>query len=154
MKNLFIVLSVFLFSSIGHALDKRMTFRLMSYGPNKYEISSSWNPQTQTALVRMGLIPVSVDSGLQDKVVPFSSAQSVTFTLLDMPEVSMECGQVSSWHFEYSPDLPNLLMYISLKGPGCQKLTQNLEIYLMRFRFAGLFLTPTESIDVSVEVSR
>ncbi len=149
-----LVLSLLLVGSIGHAMDKRMTFRFVSYGAHHYEVSSTWNSNTQESTIRMALIPVSIDGELIDKSLSFRDVNEVSFYLLDSPDVSESCQEVTGWNFEYTPDLPSLVMYLILRGAGCKKVGENLDLYLSRIRFQGLALRPGVSIDLAVEVSR
>lgn len=145
-----------LWSVESMAVDLSMKFNVKTFGQSgSLEKSVVWNPETQEAMVRMGLVPAFIDQSLQDKVVSFSTAKTVEIVPLDNPELGQGCEVVSQWQFEYRPGLPDYLMYLTLKGPNCQRLAEVMELYHTRLRFVGLSATTqASSIDVAVEIGR
>ena len=136
------------------ATDLSMKFNINKVGQNNSnEKSITWNPNTQEAIVRMGLVPNFIDPALADKSVNFATAQAVQVIPVDMPELANSCNQVTQWQFEYHPGLPTYLMYITLKGPDCQRLAESLELYNTRFRFVQVS-TQADPIDVAVQISQ
>ena len=136
------------------AVDIPMKFAVKNLGPQSVEKSVSWNPTTQEAMVRIGLVPTSISPILADKTFSLSSAKQVQVIPLDYPEMAEGCSQVTQWAFEYQPGFPDYLMYITLKGPTCEKLGNYLEMYNTRFRFVGVSALNSDPVDVAVEVSR
>lgn len=151
---LFLVNLLAFWSATTYAANAQMTFKIRSLGPHQYEYSSVWNDVTQEATLRIGLVADKIDPILADKSFSLSSAKEAEFAVMDVPEMIQDCEMVSHWQFEYVPGLPNYLMYATLKGPGCQKAAEVLDFLQIRFRFSGVLLSPTESIDVAVDVSR
>lgn len=136
------------------SMDLRMKFGVKNFDQTGHlEKSVVWNPATQEATVRMGLVPIEIDPILADKFLNLSSAKEVQIFPLDFPEKSDGCRQVSQWQFEFRPGLPDYLMYLILRGPSCQAFAESLEIYNTRLRFLGVS-TQADPIDVSVEISR
>ena len=137
------------------ALDVPMRFEIKRLGQNRNSLEKSvvWNPTTQEAMVRMGLVPTYVDPILTEKIINFATARAVEVVPLAYPELGEGCTEVSQWQFEYRPGLPDYLMYITLKGPNCQRLAEHLEVYNTRFRFIGL-AQDLDPIDVSIEIVR
>lgn len=156
MKYLLVLFTfaIGLWSLDSMAVDLAMKFNLNKVGQtNDTEKSVTWNPNTQEAIVRMGLVPSFIDPSLSDKSVDFSTAHTVQVVPMDMPELAETCNQVTQWQFEYRPGLPNYLMYITLKGPDCQHLAEYLELYNTRFRFVQVS-TQTDAVDVAVQISQ
>lgn len=137
------------------ALDLPMRFEVKRLGQQRKSLEKSvvWNPTTQEAMVRMGLVPTYVDPILTEKILNFATARTVEVVPLVDPELGEGCTEVSQWQFEYRPGLPDYLMYITLKGPNCQRLAEHLEVYNTRFRFIGL-ATEVDPVDVSIEIVR
>ncbi|HWU41868.1 MAG TPA: hypothetical protein VN132_00480 [Bdellovibrio sp.] len=143
-----------LWSIESFAADLDMEFVIKPFDSSgSLEKSVVWNPSTQEATVRLGLIPKSIDPILSDAVVNVSTAKSVEIFPVDFPEMSEGCDTVSQYQFEYRAGLPDYLMYLTLKGPNCQRLAENIELYNTRLRFLGVS-TPTNPIDLAVKISR
>ncbi|KHD88956.1 MAG: hypothetical protein OM95_05670 [Bdellovibrio sp. ArHS] len=148
------MLLVGLWSAQSQALDSKMSFRIRELAPNQYEYSSMWNPVTEEALLRVGLVIDQVDPVLEGKNISFSSARKAEFVAKDWPEIGENCKVISDWHFEYSPGLPHYLMYMTLQGPGCQRVARYFDYLQIRLRFLDVSLINFEPIDVAVEISR
>ncbi|WII70610.1 hypothetical protein QJS83_09085 [Bdellovibrio sp. 22V] len=138
----------------SYAADARMSFRIQELGNNQYDYSAIWNPVTEEVLLRVGLVVDKVDPLLQDKEISFQTAREAQFIALDLPEIGENCEQVSQWHFDYQPGLPDYLMFVTLKGAGCQKVGEMFDILQVRLRFMGVSLLHFEPIDVAVDISR
>ncbi|MDG0817087.1 hypothetical protein [Bdellovibrio svalbardensis] len=148
------ILLVNMWSMESMAADLPMRFRVKTFGlQNNLEKSVIWNPTTQEAMIRMGVVPTYVDPFFEDNYVNFMAAEKVEVTPLDAPEIINGCDQVSQWQFEYRSGLPDYLLFITLKGPNCLRLAENLEYYNTRFRFLKAS-TQTYPIDVSIEIGR
>lgn len=146
---------VSLWSAHSQATDYNfMSFRINSFGPHQYDYSFVWNPVTEEATLRVGLVVEKIDPFLQDKEISFSSAQKADYVALDFPEIAEGCKTVTHWQFEYRPGLPNYLMYVTLKGPACQKVAKVFDILQIRMRFMGVSLLQFEPIDVAIDISR
>ncbi|MBV2169279.1 MAG: hypothetical protein KUL82_11295 [Bdellovibrio sp.] len=156
MKYLVFILMVLvgLWSFSSHASYNSMSFKIRSLGPHQYEYSSVWNPVTEEATLRVGLVLDKIDPFLQDKPLSFATAHKAEFVALDLPEVGEDCEMISHWQFEYSPGLPHYLMYLTLKGSGCKKVSELFDVLQMRLRFTGVSLLQIEPIDVAVDISR
>nr|WP_295900122.1 hypothetical protein [uncultured Bdellovibrio sp.] len=145
---------VSLWSAYSQAADNFMSFKINTLAPGKYDYSFVWNPVTQEATLRVGLVADKVDPFLQDKEISFTNAQKAEFEALDFPKVVQGCEAISHWQFEYQPGLPNYLMYMTLKGPNCEKVAQVFDILQVRMRFIGVSVVSFEPIDVAVDISR
>lgn len=152
-----VMLLAVLWSAEGYtanpSTEGRMSFRIQSLGPQGYEYSSLWNPLTQVALLRIGLVLSQADAELINQSISFGTAAEVLFESNDV-EARKSCHQVSQWHFEYEPGLPNYLMYVALKGPGCALVAKYFDKLQVQFLFRRISLPPFVPIDVSVHISR
>ncbi len=143
-----------LWSMESMALDVPMRFRIKTFGgKDNIEKSVIWNPTTQEAMIRMGVVPISVDPFFEQNYVNFMSAEKVEVIPVDDPDLSKGCDQVSQWQFEYRSGLPDYLIFITLKGPNCLRLAENLEFYNTRFRFLKAS-TQADPIDVALQIGR
>ncbi|GEM_PF-1981358 len=149
-----IVILVSMWSVTGEAAYSSMSFRIQTFGPHQYDYSSVWNPLTQEATLRVGLVPEKIDAALADKTVSFSTASKTEYVALDLPEIGEECSAVTHWQFEYQPGLPSYLMFLTLKGAGCKQVADMFDILQMRLRFYGVSLPQSEPVDVIVDISR
>lgn len=145
---------VSLWSVHSQAVDNQMSFRIRELAPNQYEYSSLWNPVTQEALLRVGLVVDQIDPVLVGRDISFSSARKAEFVAKDWPELGEDCKVVSDWHFDYSPGLPHYLMYMTLQGPGCERVAHLFDYLHVRLRFIGVSLLNFEPVDVAIEISR
>ncbi|UXR65317.1 hypothetical protein EZJ49_03510 [Bdellovibrio bacteriovorus] len=152
-----VMLLVALWSVEGYTLNSpqegQMSFRIQSLGARGYEYSSLWNPLTQVALLRIGLVLSKADVELINQSISFGTASEVLFESNDS-QSNQSCQQVSQWHFEYEPGLPNYLMYVALKGPGCARVAKYFDNLQVKLRFRGISLPQFVPIDVSVNISR
>ncbi|WP_347355995.1 hypothetical protein [Bdellovibrio sp.] len=152
-----VMLLAVLWSAEGYTMtppsEGQMSFRIQSLGEQGYEYSSLWNPLTQVALLRIGLVLSTADAELINQSISFGTATEVLFESND-PQASKSCQQVSQWHFEYEPGLPNYLMYVALKGPGCAVVAKYFDNLQVQFKFRGISLPQFVPIDVSVHISR
>lgn len=144
-----------LWSIHGMALPVyKMSFQIQPYGSKGYECSSVWNPLTQEALIRVGLIFQRSDDLLLDKSISFGRAQVVEFLSRKVPEIADKCRVVSQWHFDFEPGLSTHLMYLALKGPGCEKVAKSFDVLQPQLQFKGIFLSPQLPVDVIVDIDR
>ena len=152
-----VMLLAVLWSAEGYTMNPpaegQMHFRIQSLGQRGYEYSSLWNPLTQVALLRIGLVLSQADAELINQSISFGTATEVLFESND-PQASKACNQVNQWHFEYEPGLPNYLMYVALKGPGCAYVARSFDNLQVKFSFRGISLPPFVPIDVSIHISR
>lgn len=143
-----------LWSAQSRAEDLPMKFRVKTFGKkNNLEKSVIWNPTTQEAMIRMGVVPSYIDPFLEQNAVDFMSAQEVEVIPQGNPNLMVGCDKVSQWQFEYRSGLPDYLLFITLKGPNCLRLAENFELYNTRIRFLQAS-TQTDPVDVSLEISR
>lgn len=156
MKYFFflVLVVVGMWSINSQAADSQMSFRINSFGPNQYDYSAVWNPVTQEATLRVGLVLDKAKSDLADKSISFSTARQVELVALDFPELSENCTAVDHWQFEYQPGLPNYLMFMTLKGAGCERVAKVFDILQVRLRFLGVSMIDFEPVDIAVEISR
>jgi len=143
----------FLYSAQSLAADRVLKFKIRKLSANLYDTSYVWNPHTQEATIRMGLVQ-SEDAVILDRPLAMSSAKSVKLVVLDALEYTEGCSTVKRWQLEYQPDLPDYLMYVTLKGPTCERLAKYIDIFHTRWRFLGLSDAVFMEQDVSVEISR
>lgn len=144
-----------LWSAHAHSADSLgMRFRIQALGEHGYEYSSTWNPLTLTAHLRVGLVLENANEFLSKKSISFSTAEKVDFFTDVNSQEPVSCQQVSQWHLEYEPGLPSHLMFVALKGEGCEEVAKNFANLQVRFVFKGISLPHFVPFDVAVDVSR
>lgn len=143
-----------LWSAQGQAFDaSSMRFRIQPLGSTGYDYSATWNPLSETAMLRIGLVLYGADSFLVNKSISFATASAVDFETDDNIPRRGFC-EVIQWQLEYEPGLPNYLMYVGLRGPACERVAKEFDILQVRFNFKGISLPHFVPIDVAVDISR
>ncbi|WP_374034727.1 hypothetical protein ACES2I_02140 [Bdellovibrio bacteriovorus] len=159
MRYLMLVVMVLtiLWSAYGQAMQtmeaSRMSFRIQPLGGKGYDYSAIWNPLSETAMLRIGLVLNAADAFLVNKSISFASASEVDFETNQGSTARGYC-LVDQWYLEYEPGLPNYLMYVGMKGPGCEEVAKKFDIMQVRFNFKGISLPQFVPIDVAVDISR
>ncbi|AHZ86069.1 hypothetical protein AB1A81_02095 [Bdellovibrio bacteriovorus] len=159
MRYLMLVVMVLtvLWSAYGQAMQtmeaSRMSFRIQPLGGKGYDYSAIWNPISETAMLRIGLVLNSADAFLVNKSISFATASAVDFETSEGISRRGHC-EVDQWYLEYEPGLPNYLMYVGMKGPGCADIAKEFDILQVRFNFKGISLPQFVPIDVAVDISR
>ncbi len=152
---LIVMILAVLWSAHAHSAEiPGMRFRIQKLGESGYEYSSTWNSLTKTAHLRVGLVLQSANDFLNKKSISFSTAEKVEFFIDGDSQDHVNCQHISQWHLEYEPGLPNYLMFIALKGEGCEDVAQNFAERPVRFVFKRISLPHFVPFDVALDVSR
>ena len=141
-------------SNASEAAYNFMSFKIRELAPNQYDYSFVWNPVTEEANLRLGLVLQTADSVLIDQELRFSLADGVTYTPTDVPELAEGCATVAHSQFDYQPGLPSYLMFVTLKGPNCERMAKMFDDLQIRMHFAGVAISSTEKSNLVVDISR
>ncbi len=151
---LLLVAVVGFWSNASEAAYNFMSFKIRELGPHQYDYSFVWNPVTEEANLRLGLVLDKADSGLADRELRFSLAEGVAYTPTDVPELAEGCETVVHSQFEYQPGLPSYLMFVTLKGANCQRMAKMFDDLQIRMHFTGVAISATEKSNLIVDISR
>ena len=132
----------------------KMSFLIAPLNPTEFEKSVSWNPTTQEALIRLTLVPAAIDPILAKQTLDFSTAKSVQLTVLQSATPTENCSVVSQLQFAYRPDLPDYLMFITLKGEACQGFANNFELYKTNLHFSGMTVPESNPADIDLVIGQ
>lgn len=145
---------VVFWANASEAAYSFMSFKIRELGPKQYDYSFVWNPVTEEANLRLGLVLVKADPVLVDQELRFSLAEGVSYTATDVPELLEGCETVVHSQFDYQPGLPSYLMFVTLKGSNCQRVAKLFDDLQIRMHFAGVAISATEKSNLVLDISR
>lgn len=131
-----------------------MKFKIKELAPHQYDYSFVWNSVTQEASLRMGLVLEKADPELVGKEIRFSSAKNAGYVPMDVPEFWEGCETVAHWQFEYQPGVPEHLMFVTLRGPSCERMGQLFDILQIRMHFKEVAISSQEKSNINIDISR
>lgn len=115
--------------------DIQIKFRIKQLASGIYDFSSIWNEEQQTATIRTNLISVTIDDRVLNKTINVIKDQPITIELLSESEFLKNCDVVNKLNFEYVPQLPEYLVFLTLKGAECKTKAEKLVSKKIRLKF-------------------
>lgn len=141
VNQFFLAISlVLLTSNFSNAGEVKMTFTIKEKTTGESDYTAIWSDEFQSASIRTNFILNSISDGMKDKIIGIAKSSPLMIEALDAPEFIGNC-KLFALNFEYVPELPEYLVFFTVKGEGCKTIAEELKNHQVRIKFQGFVVT-------------